>query len=153
MQSKYSNDIAYYFGIESLKEEVEILRNILQNSHTMLMDEIMELLNEMDVNNKRTTNNEQSLATNLLDDIEIDLTSLSDFEIDGPDYEYELPWSQPTQTDLHSLKLLKASLNLCEDAANLEHAVKYMPLALQDYPPEYFLQPPYIFLVSSLFFC
>lgn len=37
------------------------------------------------------------------------------------------------------------------DEENIEHALKFLIVKVYDYPAEFFLQPPYIFLVCN--FC
>lgn len=48
---------------------------------------------------------------------------------------------------MNSIKLLKSSLRYESEEANIQHALQFLSVAINDYPAEYFLQPPYIFLV------
>lgn len=60
---------------------------------------------------------------------------------------YEEPWQQPVASDMNSLKLLKSSLRADSEQANIQHALQFLDTAINDFPGEYFLQPPYIFFV------
>lgn len=49
---------------------------------------------------------------------------------------------------MNSIKLLKSSLRSDTEEANVQHALQFLNVAINDFPAEYFLQPPYIFFVS-----
>lgn len=59
-------------------------------------------------------------------------------------------WEMPGTSDLNSLKLMKTSLRIDVDQANVEHAIEYFNVIVNDFPGEYFLQSPFIFAVSVL---
>lgn len=54
---------------------------------------------------------------------------------------------------MNSIKLLKSSLRSDTEEANVEHALQFLNVAINDFPAEYFLQPPYIFFVSHSALC
>lgn len=55
----------------------------------------------------------------------------------------------PGASDSNSLKLMKTSLAINTNEENIEHALKFFGNIVHDFPAEYFLQPPYIFVVSD----
>lgn len=57
-------------------------------------------------------------------------------------------WEKPCASDMNSIKLLKSSLRSDTEEANVQHALQFLNVAINDFPAEYFLQPPYIFFVS-----
>lgn len=61
---------------------------------------------------------------------------------------YEAPWQVPLPADLHSMRKLSASLQNSFDTENVEHGLQFLTSACDDLPGEFFLQPPYIALVS-----
>lgn len=64
-----------------------------------------------------------------------------------PHLSYEDQWQVPLIADLHSMRQLSASLRNPHDAQNVEHGLNFLTSACDDLPGEFFLQPPYIFLV------
>lgn len=64
-------------------------------------------------------------------------------------FTYMNAWEQPVASDLNTLKLLKTSLRANVDRAGIEHALQYFDVIVKDYPGEYFLQEPYLFVVRK----
>ena len=61
-------------------------------------------------------------------------------------------WSVPVPADAKSLKLLRDSLQADCPLEDIDHALDYFQVCVHDIPAEFFLQPPYIFLVSQVSF-
>lgn len=60
---------------------------------------------------------------------------------------YEEAWDIADHSDLMKLKKLNSSLKHETNDSSLEYSLLYMNVAVDDFPAEYFLQPPYIFQV------
>lgn len=63
-------------------------------------------------------------------------------------FRYTNAWDMPGPSDLNSLISMNTSLDASSDEDNIEHALKFFNVKVNDYPAEYFLQPPFIFLVN-----
>lgn len=60
---------------------------------------------------------------------------------------YTAEWDVPIPSDRNSLNSMKASLSVNSNDEDIDHALKFFGVLVDDFPAEYFLQPPYIFLV------
>ncbi|XP_053687362.1 protein rotatin homolog [Sabethes cyaneus] len=58
---------------------------------------------------------------------------------------YTKCWETPLPSDAKIFKNLNESLQPGNDEKDIHHAINYLIPSINDYPPEFFLQPPYIF--------
>lgn len=62
-----------------------------------------------------------------------------------------MAWEVAGQKELQELSLLKSSLSIKSSQNELDHALQYFEHRIKDFPGEFFLQSPFVFLVSHLF--
>lgn len=113
-----------------------------------LVDNIIQLVN--DFKETERSRNPESIAESLASlKIEcIDLTdsprqSLSVNQAKGANY-YTKCWEVPPPPDAKVFKDLNESLHPQGDEKVIKHAYSYLVRSINDYPPEFFLQPPYV---------
>ncbi|XP_052871704.1 protein rotatin homolog [Anopheles cruzii] len=162
LTSKYGADIVQYFTVERIAKELNKIRYLIGT--TVEYDELVENLIKQVRNfkavssataasDKIVTGVAYSLASLKLDTI--DLTKPSHDRVeeritrseDDPTF-YTVCWEVPTPSVASVLQCFNDSLREATDAddPNLQHALSYLGPYIQDYPAEFFLQPPYIFL-------
>lgn len=71
------------------------------------------------------------------------------FPCDSESFSYTCEWDVPGAADLNSIKSMKTSLHADNNDDDIEHALKFFGVVVDDFPAEYFLQPPYIFTVKN----
>lgn len=116
-----------------------------------MLNEILDILN---ANEKDTADFENERMATFKARNTDRLLNGNDGHNDGGDtrghcFTFTNAWETPQSTDLNSLKLLKTSLRTDADQANHDHALQYFDVIVNDFPGEYFLQSPYIFVVSA----
>lgn len=62
-----------------------------------------------------------------------------------------MAWEVAGQKELQELSLLKSSLSIKSSQNELDHALQYFEHRIKDFPGEFFLQSPFVFLVRHLF--
>lgn len=59
----------------------------------------------------------------------------------------EAAWEVLEEKELQALSTLKSSLSIKHSQLELDHAFQYFQQYIQDFPGEFFLQTPFIFVV------
>lgn len=60
-----------------------------------------------------------------------------------------MAWEVAGQKELQELSLLKSSLSIKSSQNEIDHALQYFEHRIKDFPGEFFLQSPFVFLVRQ----
>ncbi|XP_062560483.1 protein rotatin homolog [Armigeres subalbatus] len=114
-----------------------------------LVDNIVHVVNDLKMTEK--SNDPESIIESLasLNIESIDLTdsprqSFGNTHAKGPHY-FTKCWEVPPPSDAKVFRDLNDSLQPRESDTVIKHAFSYLVRSINDYPPEFFLQPPYVF--------
>ncbi|GAB0090183.1 hypothetical protein DMENIID0001_048780 [Sergentomyia squamirostris] len=147
LTSEHSAEIIRFLTKDYLEGELGKIQQVLRDEEQLALIEELRCVIQLSERNECPTVTPQNIE--IIDLSDDDLTSLVDNlhldEIQLTPREYVKCWSNPNAADLNSLRLIKESLN-SEDEKSLEHALDFLMTAMEDYPAEYFLQPPYLVL-------
>ncbi|XP_055627670.1 protein rotatin homolog [Toxorhynchites rutilus septentrionalis] len=153
LASKYGTDIANYFTCGRLLKELGKVKYLIGSKPELaeLVDNVVQLVNTFK-ECERAKQNPDSIAESFASlRIEcIDLTkspSQSNSNLNelsrSPNY-FTKCWNVPLPSDAKTLKDLNESLHIESNEKDIQHAFNYLVPSISDYPPEFFLQPPYI---------
>lgn len=155
LTSKYGLDIINHFTSSRLVKELGKIKYLIGTKPELseLVDNVVQLINNFK-ESERTRLNPESLVESLasLKIESIDLTASPNANTDsnsayterGPNY-FTKCWEVPLPSDAKILEELNHSLHQDGDEKDIQHAYDYLVPSINDYPPEFFLQPPYIF--------
>lgn len=114
-----------------------------------LVDNIIHTVRSFEI--KEASRNQQSIVDSLsslklecIDLTESPRQSLGTTQDRGP-YYYTNCWEIPLAPDAKVFNDLNESLDANGDETAIKHAFSYLARSINDYPPEFFLQPPYVF--------
>ncbi|XP_065076156.1 protein rotatin homolog [Ochlerotatus camptorhynchus] len=150
LASHHGSSIVNYFTSKRLITEMGKVKYLVGSKSELmeLVDNIIQLVN--DFKETERSRNPESIAESLASlKIEcVDLTdsprqSLSVNQAKGPNY-YTKCWEVPPPPDAKVFKDLNESLHPQGDEKVIKHAFSYLVRSINDYPPEFFLQPPYV---------
>lgn len=68
------------------------------------------------------------------------------YNIDG--LRFEMAWEVAGHKELQALSKLKSSLSIKSNQKELDHALQYFQHSIKDFPGEFFLQTPFVFMVT-----
>uniref|UniRef100_A0A1B0FFQ0 Rotatin N-terminal domain-containing protein n=1 Tax=Glossina morsitans morsitans TaxID=37546 RepID=A0A1B0FFQ0_GLOMM len=147
---EYRLTILHRIGAERLKKELNKVKAVIKGH-----DDEFKLNEEIDKLIKFIRKPESAVSTTSKSDQVIEVIdecvsrlSLHSTESDhlGAD-SYETPWSKPSVADYTSMKLL-ADILINPSASDIEmqNALNHLQITMCDYPVEYLLQPPNLFL-------
>ncbi|XP_059622683.1 protein rotatin homolog [Phlebotomus argentipes] len=135
LSSKYGPDIVNHLTKSFLRKELAKIGTVLkQEIHLTLLEDIGSAVEQVQ---------EIVAIIDLTDDLPSLMEDLCVEEVPLTPREYVKCWSVPNAIDQKSLKNLKDSL----ESGSLEsrnHALDFLSMAIEDYPAEFFLQPPYL---------
>lgn len=152
LRSEYSEAVIRKIPYDRLKTELEKVRNILRGLESTrvneLLDDLQLLLLEkykMDL----VTPCASSLSSINLTSRGSDSAASSVEQMQGnlsPE-DYEPAWTRPALDDVESMtSLIDLPRNDATDALELQVQLTHLIIRMGDYPAEYFLQSPFIFL-------
>ncbi|ETN66053.1 hypothetical protein AND_002165 [Anopheles darlingi] len=162
LTSKYGAEIVQYFSADRILKELNKIRCLIEDSaeHDELLQQLMKQVRDMKATDQATAprtadsvksidltevaNSLGSLKLNHSVDVVSDNTRFLRSEND-PTF-YVTCWEAPAPNVASVLQCFNDSLRTDGDEVNLQHALSFLAPYIQDYPPEFFLQPPYIFL-------
>ncbi|XP_035794602.1 rotatin-like [Anopheles albimanus] len=162
LTSKYGGEIVQYFTADRILKELNKIRCLIEDSveHDELLQQLMKQVRDMKTTDQPTapstassiksvdltelTNSLGSLKLNRSFDPVSDNSGFVRSEND-PTF-YVTCWEVPAPNVASVLQCFNDSLRPDGDELNLQHALSFLAPYIQDYPPEFFLQPPYIFL-------
>ncbi|XP_055849600.1 protein rotatin homolog [Episyrphus balteatus] len=141
LKSPYRQDVIDYLGEERLKKELGKVKILVKSTpEVQLVGEILTML-ENDVSEVIEISDTLSISSSY-DSLSIrDLDSESQANGMG----YEIAWSKASVPDYNSLKVISDILKNNNSASDLHNALQHIQITIDDYPSEYFLQPPHIF--------
>lgn len=128
---------------DQLRRELNKIRRVLKDEeHLNVLMDIESVIEQIDL--KKGEDSSGNVPTiDLTDDLPSLMDNLNVGEVQLTPREYVKCWSVPNAVDLKSIKLLRESLD-SKTPPNFDHALDFLSTAIEDYPPEYFLQPPYL---------
>ncbi|KXJ71869.1 hypothetical protein RP20_CCG019454 [Aedes albopictus] len=151
LNSQFGPAIVHHFTSKRLITEMGKVKYLIGMKPELaeLVDNIIHIVKDCQVND--ATRNAESIANSLASlKIEcIDLTdsprqSFGTVQNRGPHY-YTNCWEVPLAPDAKVFKDINDSLDPHGDETAIKHAFSYLTRSINDYPPEFFLQPPYVF--------
>ncbi|KAH8271534.1 hypothetical protein KR018_004686 [Drosophila ironensis] len=149
MRSEYAEAVVRKISHERFKTELEKVRRIVRCQDppqvSDLIDELQLVL--LEKYGLPVPGLSPSLTSNSAED-ETTISRISQLESTlGPD-DYELAWTVPNQDDVISMTAMldMRTSDLDPDSFDVHAKVSHLTLRLSDYPAEYLLQAPYIFL-------
>ncbi|XP_050096814.1 protein rotatin homolog [Anopheles aquasalis] len=159
LTSKYGAEIVQYFSADRILKELNKIRCLIEDSveHDELLQQLMKQVRDMKTTDQtKTVGSVKSVdlteVTNSLGSLKLersvdrvsDNTGIVRSEKDSTFY--VACWEVPAPNVASVLQCFNDSLRPDVDELNLQHALSFLAPYIQDYPPEFFLQPPYIFL-------
>ncbi|XP_055593623.1 protein rotatin homolog [Uranotaenia lowii] len=152
LTSKYGHEIVNYFTISRLIKELGKVKYLIGSKPELaeLVENVVQLVNSFKESEQLRSDYEsvaESLASIKIDCI--DLTESPNVHSEtiprrGANY-YTKCWEIPLPSDKKTLRDLNDSLHPSGNDKDIQHAFNYMVPSINDYPPEFFLQPPYIY--------
>ncbi|ALC40758.1 ana3 [Drosophila busckii] len=149
LRSGYGNVVMQKITYKRLDTELEKIRQILQGAQTKRVVELLDNLQSLAAvkyNEKtcsETDNDNSSIESRGSSEINPNIFSPDKFNLTSKDY--EKAWSCPSEDDLTTLKTLMDTLTINNDQ-QLQDNLTNLQIKMPDYPSEYLLQEPHIFL-------
>ncbi|KAH8372375.1 hypothetical protein KR093_011258, partial [Drosophila rubida] len=148
MRSDYSDGIVPRISTKRLLDDVEDLRQMLTEYPSERANELLDDLRDAITTNHNdaaanieTTSNEPLSE----DDCQAGFIQSRDKLCLTPD-DHERAWSRPSDTDMLTMKTIVDSLYVSNEEDLIKNLTN-LRIKMPDYPVEYFLQPPEIYLV------
>lgn len=117
-------------------------------SSKRLLGEIFDILNAYDGDDRPNSSKFSAVSARYLDHrMNGNDTAATDDRAHS--YLFTSAWETPSKSDANTLEMLNESLQADVDSANIEHALHYFGVIVNDYLGEYFLQSPHIFTVRN----
>ncbi|XP_023158979.1 uncharacterized protein LOC101451308 isoform X2 [Ceratitis capitata] len=153
LRSSYSEQAIGSLGSERFMREMEKVRHRVRklSTESEMVDEIKVILSEYNGRkNTNITNKEKEVieAISLVDRDKLESVNkskefLNRFGLD----DYEPAWSKPTAADFAAISLIADILtNSTVDKAEITNTLLHLEVTMHDYPAEYMLQIPHVFL-------
>ncbi|XP_055923386.1 protein rotatin homolog [Eupeodes corollae] len=147
LKSPYRQEVIDYLGEERLKKELGKVKILVKSTpEVQLVAEILTML-EKNVNEVIEISDSLSISDSY-DSLSIRDLDIGDNNMGGfsNDMGYEIAWSKASVPDYNSLKVISDILKTTNSSASdLHNALQHIQITIDDYPAEYFLQPPHIF--------
>ncbi|XP_055535031.1 protein rotatin homolog [Wyeomyia smithii] len=157
LMSQYRRDIVNHFSSGRLVKEFGKIKYLIGSNPELanMVDSVVKLVNNSNSTYHQTNSNVESLAESM-SSIKIDCIDLtgSPRQSESPNPEmlaaqnpsyFTKYWETPLPSDAKIFKNLNESLQPGRDGKDIRHALDYLIPSINEYPPEFFLQPPYIF--------
>ncbi|XP_058829123.1 protein rotatin homolog [Topomyia yanbarensis] len=155
LKSKHGFNIVNHFSSTRLVKELGKIKYLIGSNPALaeLVDNVIQQVHNVTESDSIRIDPES--ITESLTSLKIDYVDLTDsprvstgsnqMHVErSPNY-YTKCWEVPLHSDSNTLKELNASLHPEGDEKDIHHAYSYLVPSINDYPPEFFLQPPYIF--------
>ncbi|XP_017069473.1 uncharacterized protein LOC108106745 isoform X2 [Drosophila eugracilis] len=152
LRSEYGEAVIRKIPYERLKTELEKVRRVLRDLEsrriTELMDDLQLLLLEKYKMDLVTPCASSLSSINLTSQgTEYSASSISQIQGSFSSEDYEPAWTRPGLDDVASMTSLTDMLrDSGTDVLELQVQLNHLIIRMGDYPAEYFLQPPYIYL-------
>ncbi|XP_058458275.1 protein rotatin homolog [Malaya genurostris] len=155
LKSKHGPNIVNHFTSNRLLKELGKIKYLIGSNHALseLVDNIVQQVHNVQQIEQIQPNPEsiaESLASLKVDCIDLTASPRESVGVNqeqikrNPNY-YTKCWEVPLSSDAKTLRELNSSLQPDGDEKDIHHAYSYLVPSINDYPAEFFLQPPYIF--------
>ncbi|XP_037896420.1 uncharacterized protein LOC119641702 [Glossina fuscipes] len=149
-EKEYRLTILHRIGAERLKKELNKIKAVIKGHNDELklkeeIDKLIKYIREPESAVSPTSKSDQVIE--VIDEC-VSRLSLHSNESDnlGP-HSYEVPWSKPSVADYTSMKLLADILiNPSASKIEMQNALHHLQITMCDYPVQYLLQAPNVFL-------
>ncbi|XP_067621874.1 protein rotatin homolog isoform X2 [Eurosta solidaginis] len=149
LSSSYGDQAIRRIGIERFKKEMEKVKLRVKNqtSESKVVEEIIRILNEYQFQHQQIEPDIievlDTLSLNTSDEVD---NSKSDMLLNCCDpSDYEPAWSRPVVADFTALQFLSDILSN-DNKVEMTNALLHFEVTMQDYPAEFMLQAPHVFL-------
>lgn len=148
LRSEYAEAVIRKIPYERFKAELQKVRRVLHKQESKRVSELLDDMNLLlleKYNIDRVTPSVSSLSSN---DIPSQATESADsssnqiYDNLKPE-DYEPSWSHPCLDDVATMKSM---IDLPRNSVELQLQLTELIIRMGDYPTEYFLQPPFVFL-------
>ncbi|XP_054744875.1 protein rotatin homolog [Anastrepha obliqua] len=151
LRSNYSEEAIQQLGVERFKKEIEKVKLLLKKHPTesQAVDEINRLLSEYQENQMKDETDKVTEAFNLLSLPATGEVGCAKYEKLISHFEptdFEQVWSKPTPADFTALSFIADLLTTDIGKVEMRNALLHLEITMQDYPAEYMLQAPHVFL-------
>ncbi|XP_055385782.1 protein rotatin homolog [Condylostylus longicornis] len=147
LKSEFIHETVKFLKKSTLEKEVNKIYEIVKSSafYKEIVQNIKELLENYEEFEKYTENDTSSLSLPVTG-CSSDNISIQELGSENNDIlsEYEQAWSTPSRPDLNQMNMIFNSLSTISTYEEVKNGLEYFKTAVNDYPVEYFLQPPYI---------
>ncbi|XP_049317706.1 protein rotatin homolog [Bactrocera dorsalis] len=152
LRSSYSEQAVKQLGMNRFKREMDKVKLRVKNYQTelQLVDEVKSILcnyRDSKLKNEMDKVMEVFETISLMDTDENDSAKSETFLSNFVANDYEPAWSKPTPADFTALRFIADLLtNTDIDEREMSNALLHLEITMLDYPAEYMLQAPHVFL-------
>ncbi|EDV56338.1 uncharacterized protein LOC6546831 [Drosophila erecta] len=152
LRSEYAEAVTRKIPYERLKTELEKVRRVLRNLESRRISELLDDLSLLLLEKYKidlVTPSASSLSSIDITSQETDSAtiSLNQMYANLKSKDYEPAWSRPGSDDVASMKsMIDLPRNGDTNALEMHEQLTHLIIRMGDYPAEYFLQPPFVFL-------